>query len=774
MIELDRPRGVTNELTEYNRAASTQTPAVPLYAELENLSQPAAVAPSHYLQVIWRQRWKILLFIGTVMLATYIVSSRLTPVYEATAKIDVDRSVPTGIVGQEAAQTTNTSSDDADAFLATQIEIVKSDAVLRPVAERYNLLEREDQVDPNSSAENSRKKSAAPVILKRLKVDRPPNTYLLDITYRSTDPKLAADVANAIAQSYLEHVFDIRVKASGAVSAFMQTQLEDLKARMENSSQALTKFEQQMNVINPEDKTNILSARLLQLNTDYAKAQGERMRKQAALESAQGGTVAEAMVTDQGQDLARLQDRLNTARQHLADVSAVYGPNHAEYRKAKNELDEIERQFEESHTSVNQRVDADYKEALSREEMLRKAVQQTKAEYDEINSHTFEYNQLKQEADNDKNLYSELERKIHEASINSGFRSGSIRIADSARPSDEPVLPNKKLNLLLAFLAASILGMCGAIVADVMDHTIRDPENTARSLDIGILGTLPTVKDMRTTAAGGLADDMDPVDDFGMATDETTRMIRYNATEAAKKRGKRTGLMRVANPGKESITAYEEAIRALRHSILLPDVDRAIKSIMVTSATPGEGKSTAIIHLAIAHADQGKRTLIIDADLRRPSIHKKMGINGTLGLSNVLLGEFAWREVRVKMEQWPNLEILPSGMISRRASDLVGATMLDILHEASREYDLILVDAPPLLGFAEAMQVAKATDGVVVMARAGQTSKKAVGTVLTTLRRLRANVLGLVLNEVNKNNANGYYYYNNYRKYYGEASDRRG
>jgi capsular exopolysaccharide synthesis family protein len=248
-------------------------------------------------------------------------------------------------------------------------------------------------------------------------------------------------------------------------------------------------------------------------------------------------------------------------------------------------------------------------------------------------------------------------------------------------------------------------------------------------------------------------------------------MIRYNAAEAARKASKRKGLMRITSPA-DAITSYEEAIRTLRHSILLPDLDRAIKSILITSATPGEGKSTAIIHLGIAHAEQGKRTLIIDADLRRPSIHKKLGINGTLGLSNVLLNEFQWREVRVKMEQWPNLEVLPAGMISRRASDLVGSMMLDILHEASREYDLILVDAPPLLGFAEAMQVAKAVDGVVVMARAGQTSKRAVATVLATLKRLRANVVGLVLNEVTKGNANGYYQYNDYRKYYAEATDR--
>jgi capsular exopolysaccharide synthesis family protein len=467
---------------------------------------------------------------------------------------------------------------------------------------------------------------------------------------------------------------------------------------------------------------------------------------------------------------------VNTAKQHLADVAAVYGPNHSEYRKAKNELEEVQRQFQELQGIVSQRVEADYQEAIQREALLRRAVQTTKAEYDQLNSKSFEYQQLKREADTDKALYSDLERRIREATINSGFRNNGIRIADMARPPDEPVFPNKRLNLLLAFLGSSILGICIAIFADVLDHTIRDPEQAARSLDTSVLGVLPTVKEMRRLTSGtpDPVNFIDGMDEFGnpSASFKSMKLIRYNADEASRK-SRRKGLMRINGPGSEAISSYEEAIRTLRQSILLPDLDRAMKSLLITSAAPGEGKSTAIIHLAVAHAEQGKRTLIIDADLRRPSIHKKLGISGTLGLSNVLLGEFQWRDMLVKMERWPNLEVLPSGMVSRRASDLVGSLMLDILHEAAGDYDLVLVDAPPLLGFAESMQVAKAVDGVVVMARAGQTSKRAVATALATLKRLRVNVVGLVLNEVTKGSANGSYYYNDYRKYYAEAADRR-
>ncbi len=151
-----------------------------------------------------------------------------------------------------------------------------------------------------------------------------------------------------------------------------------------------------------------------------------------------------------------------------------------------------------------------------------------------------------------------------------------------------------------------------------------------------------------------------------------------------------------------------------------------------------------------------------------PSVHKRLNLDTLMGLSNVLLGEVAWRDTITKAGYWPYLDVLPAGMASRRASDLVGSMMIDILDEASKEYDLIFVDAPPLLGFAEAMQIATAVDGVVVIARAGHTSRKAVGTVLATLGRLRANIIGLVLNEVDKNTANGYYYYNDYKKYYAE------
>src|SRR5579875_2795053 len=546
------------------RRLTPQFPSQP-YPDFD-ATQPT-ISASHYLLVIYRQKWRILGFVATCLLVTFLVSSRLTPIYEATARIDVDRRVPSAIIGQEASQ--SVSSEDADQFMTTQIELIQSDAVLRPVAQRYNLLDREHQLEKLSPAE-AKRKADAPTFLRQLKVTRPILTYILRISYRSSDPKLAADVANAIANSYLQHTFDIRIRSSSALSEFMEKQRDELKAKMERSSMALAKFEQELNVINPEDKTNILSARLLQLNTEYTNAQADRVRKEAAFKEMQSGSLAAAQVSTQGQDLSKLQERLNQAKQHFADVATIYGANHSEYRKAANDLAEVQRQFDEMKRDVAQRIETDYREAQNREQMLQKAVAETKGEYDQLNARSFEYQQLKRDADADKTLYSDLERRIREAGINNGFQNNSIRIADLARPPDIPVFPKKGLNLLLAFIISSVLAIRGAILIDLLDTTIRDPEQAAHALDTSVIGTLPAVKDMRRLIA--------PPESRAAGEDAPARpssgssplsLVRY-AGKGDLASGKPQPLARSngnMSSGYDGISSYEESIRTLRHSI---------------------------------------------------------------------------------------------------------------------------------------------------------------------------------------------------------------
>jgi capsular exopolysaccharide synthesis family protein len=733
-----------SEKTQLPLEASTETPGnigVPGYYQPLPLTQGFEIhAPgtplSHYLWILRLHLWKMVAFTAACMFVTFVVSARLKPIYESTATIDVDLQAPSEVVGQ--GSNPSSLSDEADQFLATQMKLIQTDAVLRPVAEQFHL----DNENQNSKLppEKAQIAAQAQVSLGGLKVTRPPNTYLLLIGYRSPDPRLAADVANAVANSYLAHSYNIRIQSSASLSSFMEKQLDELKAKMERSSLALVQFEKDLEVVNPEEKTNILSARLLQLNTDYTTAQAERVGKEAAWNAMKSGSLEAAEASSQGEALTKLTDDLNQARQRLAEVKSTHGINHPEYRKAASELAEVEKEFESARNNVSDRIAVEYHQSIDREQMLQKAVAETKAEWDRLNERSFEYQQLKQGADADRALYDELIKKIREADINAGFKDNNIRIADVARPSLGPVFPNTKQNILLAFILSSLLAFGAGVLLDSLDTTLRDPEDARRYLGTDIIGTLPLdrgVSQLPETADA-----------------ESARSALTAATSSDSENGdRRKGYYRTAS-------GFEESVRTLRNTILLSDFEQRLRSIVLTSAEPGEGKSTLAVHLAIANAARGKNTLLLDADLRRPSIHAKFGLNPREGLSNVLTGALAWQDVVIQLEGRPNLSILPSGPGSHRAADLVGPRLAELLDEFAKEYDLVILDSPPLLGFAESLQMASAADGVLIVSRAGETKRRAVAAVVSALQRVRANVIGVVLNQMSRTtSADGYTYY---------------
>ncbi len=736
----------------YRAAAPVAVPPTIIDADYE--PQAAHVPLAHYLWILRRHAWKIAGGVLATTLATLIVSLRLTPVYESTATIDIDRRMPTGVLGQEASEIVN---NDADQFLATQVKLIQSDSVMRPVVDKFHLREVEKDA-LEEAVDNSAVSLEAPVILKHLQVTRPPNTYILQISYRSPNRQLAADVANEIAVSYLAHTYRIRYKATASLSDFMERQLEELKAQMEKSSEALAKYERDLSVINPEEKTNILSARLLELNTEYTKAQANRVSKEAALNSVKTGTLESAEASSQGEALKKLTESQNEAEQRFAEVKKTYGINHPEYKKVETRVEEILTQIAATRASIAQRVESEYREAADREAMLQKAVTETKADWDDLNARSFNYQSLKREADSDKQLYEELVRKIKEAGINAGFQNSSIRIADEARPGLKPVFPRTWLNVLLAFLAAAFIGVGAAVLSDVLDNTIRDPDQVMRLMNTDVIGSLPAVKDWRRR--------LSPIQSINALKEVAAPVVAPNGT--ANGNGSRKSRKLPALPAADqALSNYEEAIRTLRNSILLTDFDRRLRSVLLTSASPSEGKSTVAAHLAATHASQHKRTLLIDGDLRRPSVHRLYQVPNSVGLSNVLLQQLSWRDAVIRMDDPQGLDVLPAGPSTRRASDLVGMGLAQLIEEATREYDLVVLDAPPLLGFAEPLQMATAVDGVIVVARAGDTSRKALSTVITTLTRLRANLVGVVLNEVHREVSAGYYYYyGHYSKYY--------
>ena len=554
--------------------------------------------------MIGRHKWRILAFVAVSVAATVMVSSRRPPLYESTATIEA---------GQGA-----TAAGDPRQFLETQAGLIQSDAVLRPVLQRFRI--------PAGDLEGSAAKP--PLRLRNLRVTNPPNTSLLLISYRSADPNLSAAIANAIARGYIEETYRIAFRASAGISEFTAKQLAELKTKLEKSSAALTEFEQDLAAKDPERKSGILSARLVQLSAEYTGAQSDRMQHQ---------------------------------------------PGQPEYQQA-----------------------------ASREAMLKASIAQTKAEFDRLNSRLFEYKTLRHEAETDQGIYDELLRKNREAAANADLQQSPVRLADSARPSAVSVSPDVRLNGMLAFLFSTLLGIGAAVLADTTDRTVRDSRAVQRRLGADVLGSLPAVDPWRG------------------------RMLPV--------------------PQDRSGAAFEDAIRSLHDSILAATPAQRPRSLLVTSATPREGKTVTAVHLALSHSLRQRRTLLIDADLLRPAVHARLGLANVRGLAGVADGETGWRESLQTPGAFPALHVLTAGEGSRRTIERLAEALNRVLEEAEKEYDLILIDSPPLAS-PETYQMAAVVDGVVVIARAGQTSRKLLADSLTRLKRMRARVIGVALNE---------------------------
>ena len=727
-----------------NRTSSDQPPVwnvppqYPAFPFSERIEPNAPAVPlSHYVWILRRHFWKIAAFVAICVLATFILSSRMTPIYESTTTIDVNYQAPSAVVG---ANSNQTGSGDEGEFLATQIKLIQSDSVLRPVAEQFHLLAADEKAGHATTAKEQLM-AAAPVSLPGLKVTRPPDTYLLLISYRSPDPQKAADMANAIARSYLLQTYDLRIRSSADLSSFMERQLDTLKAKMEKSNLALAQFEKDLDVVNPEEKTNVLASRLLQLNNDYTAAEADRINAEAIWTTIRSVPLADAAALSGSAQLTSLTGTLNQAEQQLALAKSTYGTSYPEYKKAAAQLAEVEKEIDATRRRIAKQAEEQYKESLRHEQLLKAAVAKTKTEWDHVNVRSFQYQQLKQEADADRALYDELMTKIREADINQGFQNNNIRIADYARPPVSPVYPNIQHYLLMAFLLSTLLAVGAAILWDRLDTTLRDPKEASHFLQTDVIATMPIDNSAAQLPRPRLSAIAPPVVRPNGGKDR--RKVDYYAASSS----------------------FDEAIRTLRNTMLLSDIEGRLHSMVLTSARPGEGKTTLAAHLAIAHADRGKRTLLVDGDLRRPSLHAKFGLTPNEGLANVLTGELAWRDAVLPIENKANLSLLPAGIGSHRAADLIGPRLATLLDEFSKQYDMVIVDSPPLLGFAECLQIACAADGVLIVSRAAETKRREVAEVLAALHRVHANIIGVVLNQVSHNTSSDGYSYFGYSHY---------
>lgn len=715
-----------------------------------------------YIRVLIKRKWMVSSVIVGIFMAVAVASLRQTPIYEAVGQIVVNKGDSNLITFKDSMPVVD-YYDQSD--LDTEVRILQSDLMALQVIRQLNLDKRpefgghSDQKQANLIADplqsdSNRTSSLLSAFRGSLKVSLIPNTRVMEIHYNSTDPQLAASAVNTLAATYVEQNFKTKFESTMQASDWLSKQLVDLQMKVETSQEKLVRYQREHEILGTDEKQNIITEKLDELNKEMTLAESDRMQKEAVYRQTQSNDpvaiaaaiISDGPVTGSGSGLLdKLHDQQATLRIQVAELSTQFGPSYPKVQQLNNQIKEIDHELELETSKAVDHLKQRYLAALQRETMLRGAFDKQKQEANKLNESAIEYSILKRDLDSNRTLYEGLLEKLKEAGVTAGLRSNNFRIINAARVPSFPSEPNIPRNLSFALVLGIISGVGLAFVLENMDNTVRTPEQAQIISGLPSLGMIPlgsksghgtNGKRLALTASKEVV--------------ETVTQIRPQSQMA-------------------------ESYRALRTSLLLSNLGAPPKVIMVTSARPQEGKTTTSINTAIVLAQKGVRVLLIDADLRRPSVHKTLGMGPRSGLSNVLTGSATVQQTITTSPILPNLLIMPAGTPPPNPAELLASSnMRDLIAELRQQFDHIVIDTPPTLSVTDAVVMSPRADATILVIRSGHTTKQALRRARDILTQVNAHVAGVLLNAVDLTSPDYYYYYEyqgKYGQYYQEDVD---
>jgi capsular exopolysaccharide synthesis family protein len=704
--------------------------------------------------------WLIIATLGTVY------TLRMTPVYDATGRIAVNRENSVNLGFKDSDQgTVGADYEDYNITLETQVRILQSDAIAFQVIKNLKL-----NANPAFVGSGAKLRTETP--LNSLQVDTPfesslldhfrrglklivvPRTRIVEVHYSHRDPRLAAQIVNMLINTYIEQNFKTKFESTMQTSDWLSGQLSDLALKVETSQEKLVRYQKNHDILGIDEKQNIVTSKLDELNKELTAAEGDRMQKESAYQLASAGNPEIFAREEPSSLINQLRTQESDLRMKYAEATTQFGSSYPKVIQLGNQLKQVEASIQAEDKRIASRVENEYLSALQREKLLGTALDVQKQEANHLNESAIEYNLLKRDAESNRQLYEGLLQKLKEAGVSAGLRSSNIRIVDVARVPTSPSAPNVPRNIVLG-LALGLLGGLGlAFVLESFDNTVRTPEEAQIISALPSLGIIPLGAKL-------------------IAKSRENGHPRLSLSPGSSESDNSLALISFARPRSE----LSESYRALRTSILLSSLGSPPKIILVTSALPQEGKTTTSINSAIVLAQRGGRVLLVDADLRRPGIHKALGLRNTLGLSTVMTGGDGFEDAIVSTEI-PNLFVLPAGPPPPQPAELLGSTLMkDYLARLRGAYDHIVIDTPPALSVTDAVLLSVEADSVLVVVRSGQTTKAALRRVRDLLSHVNARIAGVVVNAFDLHSGSSYYYqYDSkyYSRYYEDDSPQSG
>jgi succinoglycan biosynthesis transport protein ExoP len=703
-----------------------------------------------YLLILRKHIWLILSFLLAVVTITTITTFRMQPVYVATTRIEIDRENANILPFQG-----TDSYDymmDLDNYIETQSKILTSETLALHTIRDSGLWARPEFSSPNGPSEavasgslaNQKPPPELAGFLGSLSARRVPSSRLMDVSFESTDPQLAARIVNAHIATYIEENFRSKYEATTRASTWLTEQLTELKVRVQKSEDARIAYERQNQIWTIDDKQNITSQRLSDANRQLTEAQSERLKKESLYEFAKSGNLDAIPQIQSNAALADLIRKRSDAAATYSDALSQYGPNFPRVQRLQAQIKNLDQAIEKENKNILEVLESNYKEVQQRETLLTQALDQQKAETNQMAGKLVEYNILKREAEANKTLYDGLMTKLKETAISQGLRSSNIRVIDAAMIPSTPSRPAKTRNVVLAFLIGLVGGIGLALMREYLDNTVKTPDDIERLVRLPSLAVVPQF-------AGSNGDA------------KKRGLLKSHDSNGHEKR-----IELVAQHLPKSQVA--EAFRALRTSILLSQADHPPQVILVTSALPREGKTTAAANLAVTLAQLGDRTVIVDADLRKPGIGRLLSLGGGkyAGLSSYLAGVSSLELVCIPHPTIPNLVAIPTGPLPPNPADLLSSHKLaDAIAELRTKFKFIVLDSPPVMAATDAVILSVQADGVLLVLRSGQTPKEAFIRTRDLLNSVKCRILGVVLNAVDLSSPDYYYSYRYYPYSYG-------
>jgi len=674
---------------------------------------------------------------GLGVFAGLVATFLMARVYTATTTIQIDREAAKVVRNQDALMDHGGMDPQ---FYTTQFELLKSRALAERVVGALALADDPAFLAPKGSFLSrifggaggngeaapaaQRRKAAIAMVQGGTQIQPVPGSRIVKVSFSARSPELAQKIAIGLAENYVGMTLDRRFSASAYARSFLEEKLQQLKVKLEDSEKQVVAYAQKEGIVNVDDKLSVAGANLKALNDSLAAATAERIRKEQIWATAQAGNAAGLPQMLEDKLIEKAQDKRAQLMAEYQDKLRLMKPDFPEMVQLKAQIAEYDRQIKSQGDVVKKSMKTQFEAARDQEASFKAKIESLKTEVLDLRNRSIKYNILQREVDTNRSLYDGLLQQYKEVGVTGAVATNNVQIIDKAELPTSPSSPSLTLNLLLALIGGLLLSAGAILVREFLDDTFVAPEDVEETLGLHVLGLVPVAKKPENGASIARAVLEDPH------------------------------------------SAIAEAFRSLRTTLQFSTAAGLPKVLLVVSSKPSEGKSFTSMCLAANFAQLGMRVLLIDADLRKASLHRELGVAGDRGLSNVLTGAMSPEEVAHE-NVVPGVTLIASGPLPPNPAELLaGPRFSALLSTAAENFDLVVIDGPPVMGLADAPLLGSIVDGALLVVDSSGTRRRLVQAAIKRLHFSRTNLLGVLLNRYDAGKAAHAYGYG-----YGYARD---